>query len=212
MATKKELSVSPPVVNKTPVFKNPKALALVGGILLALLLVAYNFKSQFVIAWVNGKPITRAEYVKALENRGGKQMLDQMINETLILDAAVRQNVSIPPEVVSQEVAKITESLKSQGQELNQALADEGMTLADLEHQILIQKLITTLTAEQTRVSDEEIAQYIKDNQKTLPRDKNTTDAEINQMVREQLEQTKQKTVINSWLADLNKNANVQYW
>jgi hypothetical protein len=190
----------------------PRLFMIAGGVLLVLGLVAYQFKGQFISAMVNGKPITRASYIKALESQGGKQVLTQLITEQLITDEAFKKNLTIPPDEITAEVATITENLKTQGQELNQALTEQGMTMKDLEHQIMMRKLVASLTADQATVSAEEIAKYITENKKSLPSAKEATQSEIEAMVKKQLTQTKQQTVVNTWLADLEKNADIQYW
>ena len=97
-------------------------------------------KKELVVATVNGQPIFRLTLIREMEKNSGKQVLEGLIGKTLILQEAKKQNVSIGQEEINQEMAKIEENFKNQGQDLNQLLAFQGMTRADLEEQIQLQK------------------------------------------------------------------------
>lgn len=97
-------------------------------------------RKELVVATINGQPISRLTLIREMEKSSGKQVLEGLIGKTLILQEAKRQNVLVGKEEIDQEMAKIEENFKSQGQDLNQLLAFQGMTRADLEEQIQIQK------------------------------------------------------------------------
>ena len=181
------------------------------GMLLVLAILGYLFKNQFVVVVVNGKPITRAEYVKTLENQGGKQVLNRMITERLVMAEAQKQNLSVPQTTIDGEIAKIQDNIKAQGMTLDQALAEQNMTLADLQRQIMIRQLITSLTASQAAVTDADVQKYLTDNKDKLPTGKDAP-KDIETLVRQQLVQTKQQTVSDAWLKELQSKANIQYW
>jgi parvulin-like peptidyl-prolyl isomerase len=184
---------------------------LIGGLILLLLVVGYQFKNRFVVVLVNGQPITRAAYVKELEAQGGTTMLQRMITERLVTEEAAKQNINVGQEEIDQEIQKIEENLKTQGQTLEEALAAQNMTLAELQKQIRISKLITALTASQVMVTDADVQKYIADNKDQIPTGKDAP-ANLNDLIKKQLEQTKQQEVTNTWLDELQKKANIQYW
>jgi hypothetical protein len=181
------------------------------GVILVLAILGYVFKNQFIVVVVNGKPITRAEYIKTLETQGGKQVLNRMITERLVMAEAQKQNLTVPQTVIDSEITKIEGNIKAQGMTLDQALAEQNMTLADLQKQIMIRQLVTDLTASQAAVTDADVQKYLTDNKDKLPTGKNAP-KDIETLVRQQLEQTKQQTVADAWLKELQSQANIQYW
>jgi len=112
------------------------------ALLVVFILIAGGLllKKELVVATVNGQPIFRLTLIREMEKNSGKQVLEGLIGKTLILQEAKKQNVSIGQEEINQEMAKIEENFKSQGQDLNQLLAFQGITKADLEEQIQLQK------------------------------------------------------------------------
>ncbi|MDA1337785.1 MAG: SurA N-terminal domain-containing protein, partial [bacterium] len=87
-------------------------------ILLVLVLVgffAYKYKGEFIVATVNGKPITRIELMKELEKQGAKQALDSIIVQRLIAEKAKNENIEISNEDVAAEIKNIKEMLTAQG-------------------------------------------------------------------------------------------------
>ena len=51
------------------------------------------------VATVNGKGISRMEFYKTLEGQGGKQTLDQMIQESLVMQEASKKKITIGQDV-----------------------------------------------------------------------------------------------------------------
>jgi len=123
---------------------NKKALI---ALLVVFVLVATGLllKKELVVATVNGQPISRLTLIREMEKSSGKQVLEGLIGRTLILQEAKKQNASISQEEIDQEMEKIEENLKSQGQDLNQLLSFQGIAKTELEEQIRIQKLVEKL-------------------------------------------------------------------
>lgn len=174
-----------------------------------ILSILYLFKGLFVAAVVNGQPISRISVVRDLERRSGAETLDSLISQALIFQEAKKQNVSITNEEINSVISEIEASLEGQG-ELEKLLLLQGMTKDDLINQIQIQKLIEKMLADKVSVTDSEVSEYIEINSETLPQD--ATDQEINELVKDQLEQQKLASEIEPWLADLKQKANVNYF
>lgn len=109
-------------------------------VVFALVAAGLLLKKELVVATVNGQPISRLTLIREMEKNSGKQTLEGLIGKTLILQEAKKQNVSVGKGEIDQEMAKIEENFKNQGQDLNQLLAFQGITRADLEEQIQLQK------------------------------------------------------------------------
>jgi len=179
-------------------------------ILLILIGFAYLFKSQFVSAVVNGKPIWRLSLVKELEKQSGQKMLDFLVTKTLILQEAKKQKVTVSDEEVNQEIKKIEESLVSQNQTLDQVLGLQGMNREELEEQVQIQKLIEKMVGGQIQVTDEEIESYFTENKDLFGKD--ATLEKVKEDIRKQLLSQKQSEETQTWLTSLRENARIQYW
>ncbi|MDP4010135.1 MAG: SurA N-terminal domain-containing protein [Candidatus Shapirobacteria bacterium] len=178
-----------------------------GGLVVAAGLFGYY--KYGVVAVVNGRPIFRIEYIKIMESQVGKQTLDRMVTETLIMNEASKKGVKIDKAVVDTEIAKIEEQLKTQGQTLDSALAAEGMARTDLEKQIRLQKLAEELSAPKTEITEAEINDFLDKNKDQLP--KGASKEELQTLAKTQLSSQAQNEAISTWLADLKKNAKIIY-
>lgn len=179
-------------------------------IVIVLILLAFLFKGVFVAALVNGQPISRLTLIQELEKQGGKQALAALVNQTLILQEVKKKNIEVSQDEVDKSAKQIEESLKQQGQDLNTALSLQGMTRQDFLMQLKLRALVEKLLADQIKVTDKEIDEYIKKNKETLPKD--LKEDEIKKGVAEQLKQQKLATKSQEWINNLNKNAKINYF
>ena len=180
-----------------------------GTVTVVILLILYIFKSLFVAAIVNGQPISRISIVRNLEKRGGQETLDTSINEALIFQEAKRENVSVTDEEVEEVISKIEAGLENQGG-LDQALVLEGMTREELVKQIQMQKLVEKMLADRIIVTEADVSEYINTNSEILP--EGASAEEINETVKNQLQQQKLSSEIQIWLADLRQKAKINYF
>jgi len=196
-------------VMKTQNLVNNKSLT-VGAIVLGLVLLAFYFKSIFVVAIVNGKPIFRSTIVSELESQGGEQILDQKILEMLIVQKAGEQGIAVSDADVEEEIIKITENLSSQGQDLATVLATQGMDEFELRKQIRLQKMIEQLQPEASEPTEEDIEAALVDQADFFPED--MTDEERRSAVIDQLTKQQEGSVVEDWLTSLKDEASIQYW
>lgn len=188
--------------------KQPKVF--IGLIVVILAVAVFLLKGLFIAALVNGQPITRLSIVRGLEKQGGKQALLSLVNEALILQEARKKNIEASRKEIDSEVRKIEDSLKKQGQNLDSALAVQGMTRQDLLTQLKIRSLVEKLLADKIKITDKEVADYIEKNKDTFPTD--MKEDEIKKGVEEQLRQQKMANASQEWLANLEKNAKINYF
>ncbi len=171
---------------------------------------AFSLKGLFVAALVNGEPITRVAIIKELEKQGGKQALSSLVNQVLILQEAKKKNVQVSQAEIDASIKKIEDSLKTQGQNLDTALAQQGMTKQDLLMQLKLRNLVEKLLADKTQLADKEVADYIEKNKDTFPAE--MTADEIKKNVENQLKQQKMGSASQAWLEELNKNSKINYF
>lgn len=188
--------------------KNPRLWVGVAVVIIAVLL--YLYKGLFVAAVVNGQPIARISVVNQLEQQNGKQVLNNLIAESLVKQEAQKRKIVVSQAEVDSDVKKIEDTLKKQGTTLDAALAARGLTRSQLEDQIKLQKMLDKMVGTTVKVSDADVQAYIDKNQDNLPT--NMTDEELKAQVKQQLEQQQIQTKTQAFLADLQKKAQVQYF
>lgn len=194
--------------NFKEIFKKRNILILLGIVIVAGVL--YYFKGLFVVALVNGQPITRLTIVQELEKRGGKQMLSSLITQALIEQEAQKRNVTVSQKEVDEAVKKVEDSLKKQGQSLDQALAFQGLTKNDFINQTKLQKLVEKLLAKDIKITDKEVNDYIEKNKNNIPEGMKPEEATAS--ARQQLQQQKLGSKAQPWIQDLQKKAKINYF
>jgi foldase protein PrsA len=178
-------------------------------VIVLLGLIAAAWYQYGNVAYVNGKPISRLEYIKTMEKQSGEAVLDQMVTEALIMAEAEKQNVEIEQSVIDEEIKAIEEQLSAQGQTLEAVLETEKMTREDLEKQIVLQKLVDKLSDADVEVSDEQVAAFLDENKDFLPEE--ATDEELDELAREQISSQGRSEAINNWLEKIKSEATIIY-
>jgi parvulin-like peptidyl-prolyl isomerase len=192
-------------------FKKPKRSIIVALVVVAILIGASVFaRGIFIAATVNGSPISRWSVIKELEKQGGKQVVESLISKKLIEAELNKQKISVTKEVIDAEIKKIETQLSSQGQNLKDALATQGMTEQKLQEQITIQKKLEALLADKTAVTVAEIDAYIKTSKATPPKDVKMED--FRKQISAQLQQQKFQQEAEKWVSELTKNAKIKYY
>ncbi|MGI5827602.1 MAG: SurA N-terminal domain-containing protein [Patescibacteria group bacterium] len=170
----------------------------------------YALRNQFIVATVNGKPITRFEVIKELEKQGGKQVVSGLVADILVRQEAQKQGVTVEDSEISDEIKNIEDQVSGQGQNLDDLLAAEGMSRSDLQEQIRVQKLVEKMAGKDISVTDEEVAEYVEMNKAFFP--ENLSEEEINTEAKDQLHEEKLRAKIQEWVAQLHSNAKISYF
>jgi hypothetical protein len=61
--------------------------------MVAIFITGYFYRGVFIVATVNGKPITRVMLWKVLEQQGGTQTLDTLITQELITQEGKKKSI-----------------------------------------------------------------------------------------------------------------------
>lgn len=178
------------------------------GVLLLVGLL-YFFRSLFVAATVNNRPISRLDVIRDLERQGGKQALDGLIIRELIKQKADEKRITITSKEISDQMKKIEDQYTKQGQKLDDILKMNGMTRTQLEDNIKMQKYIEKLVGP-ISVTDAEVEKFITENQESLPKDQ---DAQAQKAeIRQRLQDEKLSQKAQAYLEDIKKNAKINYF
>lgn len=178
-------------------------------IIIGILGLMVFFKNQFVVAVVNGKPVWRITYLKTLERMSGKQALDAVITQKMVLDEAKKQKISVSKEEVQAEITKFEDLLKQQGQDFNELVAAQGLTRKDVEEEIRMQKIVEKL-AGQMEVTETEIDEYITTNKDLLGTETDPT--KLRDSIKQQLTQQKLTAKIQEIVASLQEKSKIIKW
>ncbi len=179
-------------------------------VILILVLLLYFAKGLFVAAMVNGQPIFRLSLVRELEKQSGQKALDSLITQTLILQEANKEKVTVSDQEVNESLKTLEDNITKQGGNIDQLLAAQGMTREDLKQQIKLQKIVEKIVGPNVTVSEQEIDDYIKNNQSQLPQGETTE--QLRADVKEQLRQQKISEKINTWVEELHTKAKINYF
>lgn len=177
--------------------------------IIVLFVIAFfsPLKSLFVVATVNGEPISRIAVIAELEKKSGKQVLNNMIIKTLVYQEAKKKNVTVSDKEAQSQLKTIENNFSKTGQNLNQALAAQGMIRADLLEQIRLEKLIEKMVTKDVKVTNKEVDDYIEKNKQSLPQDEDPK--QLRASIKNQLQQQKLSTTIQNWIQNLQANAKI---
>lgn len=179
-------------------------------VVLALLLGAlYYFKNIFIVATVNGKPISRLEIIKRLEQNGGKETLDNAITEVLVLQEGKKLNALATEADVNAEIAKIREEVKASNQTLEEVLKQQNISFKDFEARIKLQKTVEKILEAKSVVTEEEIKAFIEANKASIP--EGTDEKELRTLVEQQLKSQKLGNEFQSWIEMVKAKSSINY-
>ena len=119
------------------------------------------FSRKTAVAMVNGERITRKAFLDKLESQAGAQILQEMINETLLAQEAKKAGVSITQERVDEELAKVKTNL---GDQYEYVLSMYGMTEDSLRMTLQQNLLAYEISTKDIVVTEDQIAADYKAN------------------------------------------------
>lgn len=189
--------------------KLPKINFKLAAVVLALAGLLYYFKSQFVVAWINGYPISRSAYVRELERLAKNQAVDSLITKRLIVAEAAKNKLTVTNEEIEAALTSIDNKAKEQGTNLEDLLTAQGVSRDSLKEEIRLQKLLEKLVGE-ISINDEEVEKYFDDNRKVLYLEKKFD--EVKNEIKEQLKQQQLINKIQELIARLQNEAKIVNW
>lgn len=140
--------------------------AFIGALVLLLLAVTwawYQSSGKLQTAAVVGKQtISDAEWVAALKQKFGQQVLGDMINREVVLQEAKRLGITADPKQLDKELAQIRESYGSRtDSEFQQALQKQaGTSVEALKQEITYQLLLQELATKDIAIKDDEMLAF----------------------------------------------------
>lgn len=179
-------------------------LVLLGGL---LVLGAKKYKGLVIAGKVNGQIITRWQLEKALNDRYGKQTLDDLAGTVLVKKLAKENDVTVTDEDVNNEIAATEQRLG--GKEALQTTLDRmDYTTNRFNEEMRVQVLVAKLASKvlKVEVADEEVSKFFQEN-KTLFPDKKFD--EVKGDIKQNLIQQKVQQEFAIWFSEQKKQANI---
>ncbi len=178
-------------------------------VLALLVLVGYFVKDYFIIATVDGTPITRYELMTEMEKNYGKDVTDGLISKILVQKEAKRKGISVSQDEINKEIDKLKAKTLQQGFEWEDALKQQRLTEDILRNQLKYQILVQKLLKDQLIVTDKDVEDYINKNKETFKKQKITDEMKKN--IKDGLSSQKAQTVITPWLKQLKEKSKIEY-
>jgi hypothetical protein len=176
-------------------------------LVLGLGALLYNYRTLFIAATIQGKPIFRWEVVKVLESQLGDQALNNLVEKKLIENEAAAKNIVVSEDEINIKIQTIEDGIVQGGQTMEEFLEQNGMTEADFRSQVRHIALIEKLMQDKVTVTEEEVTAYITENKETFP--DLTDDEQGRSLVRESLRQNKMSQEYSNYIAELKTTGNV---
>ncbi|WP_374722270.1 peptidyl-prolyl cis-trans isomerase [Peribacillus tepidiphilus] len=105
------------------------------------------------VAKIGDSSITRQEWIAELENRYGKEVLKEMVDEKVVLETAKKYNIKVTDEELERELTFIKTMYGSFDQ---QQLQNEDKWKQQIKTSILLEKLVT----KDVNISEKEMKEY----------------------------------------------------
>jgi len=188
----------------------PNRKKLISWIVLAVLIILtglYFLKGFFVVALVNGKPVSRFSLDRELEKQAGKAILNNKIAEMLVIEEGIKQKIVVSKEEIDAKMKTIEDQIKAQGQTLEALFAAQGINKEEFLRQIKIQILVEKLLGKDIAVEEQEISDYFTQNKAMLPAGATLESQKEN--IKESLIQEKLTAKIQPWLDELKAKAKI---
>lgn len=115
-----------------------------------------------VVMTVNGTPVTASQFYTQLEKKAGAQVLDMIVTDILVRQAAVASGITATADDINRQFAAIKAQFPSDA-DYQAALKKYGITEAELLAEVELNLIVQRLAAKDVKVTDEEVAKYFEE-------------------------------------------------
>lgn len=193
--------------------KTPKVISVKMAVTIAAVIIlgalAFYHKGWFIVATVNGSPISRFSVISDLEKTSGKKALDAIITKKLLNDEANKKGIIVTNDEVTAEIQKIETQVKAQGGTLDAALSAQGMTRGEMEEQITLQKKLEKLLDDKLQVTDEEVAKILVASKVTVPKGE---EEKYKEQAKAQIRVQKLNAAAGAFIEELKTKVSIKYF
>lgn len=136
-------------------------------VLLVLSLTACQTQNGEIVAKVNGDVISKDEFYQEMVKAGGKQLLERLIDQKLIQQAADEKGVKVTDKQVNEKLDEMKEQFGGEAA-FQMYLAQFGMTEDLIKQDVRNQLLIEGILGPEIEISEEEMKAYFEENKDVL--------------------------------------------
>lgn len=188
-----------------PAGRQGKFVIFAAVIILLAILVSYK-KSWFVAAVVNNSPISNFEVLRQENSQYRKQVLDTLINEKLVLDAANKKGVKVSEKDINDKIAEIEKQVGGAAA-LDNLLTQQGQTRNSIRNEIKVTLALEKMYGPEITVTSDEVSKFIEQNKEQM---QSSTPAELTKEANDILKSQKQNQIFSQKFQEIKKAANIQ--
>lgn len=142
------------------------AIILVLAVLVTIVSLRYIKPHSEIVATVNGENITKDELYQAMLADGGKQVLERIITNRLIMAEGARLGIEVTDEEIADEIDNmINNNFYGMTDYFYQTLEQYGLTEEALKEDLKTEIVLRKIVLEQINISDEQAREYFSTNQ-----------------------------------------------
>lgn len=129
-------------------------------------LVVYLLVGQnSVMATVNGEKITKDQFILALKNNGGVDVLDQIISNRIVLQEANKLGIIISDDAIDAEIDKIiVENYGGMADYFQTILDQYGITEESLREDLKVNLILKQIVMSKIEITEDEKLEYFENN------------------------------------------------
>jgi foldase protein PrsA len=178
----------------------------IGIFIFLIILAAAAIGCSKTVATVNGEKITQAELNERLMQQAGKEVLDQLITEKLILQEAKKKGVKVSEKEIDKKIEEFKKQFPDE-KTFRAQLKENNMTIDFLREQLKLQLIVEKILKDKIKVSEEEVKKYYKENKEMFFPGKKFE--EVKKQIEEELEYQKLSMQTQIWIEELKKKAKI---
>mgnify|MGYP000188685277 CR=1 FL=1 len=115
-----------------------------------------------VLVTVNGEQITKDSLYREMYAQVGQEALESLISQTLILQEGRKHNIEVSPAEIEARLHELIESGFASKEHFLDTLEAFGLSLEDIERQVLIQLTAEKLLAAEIYIDEDEARAYFE--------------------------------------------------
>lgn len=117
--------------------------------------------SWSTVATVNGAKVTEKEFYAELEKQHGREVLERMITEKIVLQEAAEKKITVTDKEVDEELARIKGMFPTEQEFVNAVKQYYGMSVDMFKQRLKLDKLANKVRTSGVKVSDADLNKFL---------------------------------------------------